>query len=199
MLRVRLVRASGVTRLAGWLAVEDQPRGWGPVSLGSFLEALRQQWGPHGVSRATGSLVGASSLAGVSADKGGCLCSFLPCRFQTLYVGFISRGSRTGHGTARQPANGCQHIRAGCTPLPAFTHSRVHPSWRPRPRPKTRSSSQHGKSRGPASGLCPARGAHRPHSRGPCPSTAHTQVPATASLEDLLILPSPPGALLVPC
>lgn len=49
-------------------------------------------------------------------------------------------------------------ILARCTALKAFTHSRVCPSWRPCPRPKTRSASQHGKSRGPGSGLCPARG-----------------------------------------
>lgn len=184
--------------VTGWgqLAAADQPQSWGPVSLGSFPEALWHQRGPYGVSRATGSLVGSISLAGVSADTGGCLCrvSALRVCLQTLCVGFFSGGSRTRDRAPRLPTDGHQHGRAGCAPLPPFTQSRAHPSRRaagPLLSPKRGAPVGTASPETPPAATALGEVCPPPHSRGPAASMAHTQVPATASLEDLRLLPPP--------
>lgn len=123
--------------------------------------------------------------------------SALWASLQTLCMGFFSGGSRTGDRAARLPTDGRQHGSAGCAPLPHFTHSRAHPSWRAA---SLILSPKRGAPVGTASPETPPAATALgevclpPHSRGPAASMARTQVPAAASLEDLRLLPPPRGA-----
>lgn len=176
----------------GQLAAADQSQSWGPVSLGSFLEALRQHWGPYGVSRATGSLVGSSSLAGVSADTGGCLCGvsalWPPCKLCVRASSLEGAGPGTGQRDC--PAWPCR-----APSHPSLTPGCILAGGRlPRPLPKARCSSGHASPETLPAATALVEVCLPPHGRCPAPSMAHTQLPAAASLHGPHPLSPPRGA-----